>query len=267
MRQGRHRLYGACGKETVNKNTIGSILTQALELSAGTASTTQDYPEYADAVRAAVAGGVGSARRIEVIDGKFLPGEIDDEEHALYFDGIISSIKVTHRVRTWTDNSNKVHESDEYKGVITATINLKYAKNDVIMKTYSITSSAYSDSWYGSADEALSYAISRVRSYIRGSLNSAFPLFASIVESATAKKDKQKEVYIDLGNPDGVHTGMQFAVYVIKTIAGKEARSEIGRLKVVEVMGDDISLCKVMRGGKDIKAAIDNGATLRIQSM
>jgi hypothetical protein len=30
-------------------------------------------------------------------------------------------------------------------------------------------------------------------------------------------------------------------------------------VKVSEVLGDDISLCKVKKGGKDIKAAFDEG--------
>ena len=48
----------------------------------------------------------------------------------------------------------------------------------------------------------------------------------------------------------------------VKEIAGKEARIEIGRLKVEEVLGEELSLCKVTKGEKDIKTALDNGSTL-----
>lgn len=42
-------------------------------------------------------------------------------------------------------------------------------------------------------------------------------------------------------------------------VAGRETRKQIGRVRVREVLGDDISLCKVQKGGKDIKAAFDRG--------
>ena len=93
-----------------------------------------------------------------------------------------------------------------------------------------------------------------------------FPLRASIVEKGEAKKNKQKEVYIDLGAPDGVYKGLQFDVFLVKTIAGKEAKTMIGRLKIEEVEGDEISLCKVIKGADKIKTALDEDQTLLITS-
>ena len=52
---------------------------------------------------------------------------------------------------------------------------------------------------------------------------------------------------------------MHLTVYSVKTIAGRYARKELGKLKITDVMGDDISLCKVTSGGKNIKAALDEG--------
>jgi hypothetical protein len=60
---------------------------------------------------------------------------------------------------------------------------------------------------------------------------------------------------------------MHFNVYSIKKIAGREARKELGRIRISEVSGDDISLCKVQRGGKDINAAIEAGETVIVVSM
>lgn len=50
------------------------------------------------------------------------------------------------------------------------------------------------------------------------------------------------------------------------TIAGKEARTIIGRLKIEEVDGDEISLCKVTKGSDKIKTALDEGQTLMVVS-
>ena len=56
-------------------------------------------------------------------------------------------------------------------------------------------------------------------------------------------------------------------VYEVKTVAGREAKSQIGKLKIEEVEGSDISRCKVQSGGKDIKAALDAGQQLRVMSI
>lgn len=51
-------------------------------------------------------------------------------------------------------------------------------------------------------------------------------------------------------------------VYAVRTVAGRESRSEIGTLKVEEVQGEDLSLYKVTHGGDKIKQAIDAGEVL-----
>lgn len=81
------------------------------------------------------------------------------------------------------------------------------------------------------------------------------------------KKDKQKEVYIDLGSNEGAFEGLHMGVYIVKTVAGREAKSQIGKLKIEAVEGDDISRCKVQSGGKEIKAAIDAGQQLQVTSI
>ena len=90
---------------------------------------------------------------------------------------------------------------------------------------------------------------------------------ANIIEGSSAKKDKQKEVYIDLGNSEGAFAGLHMGVFIVKTVAGREAKSQIGKLKIEAVEGDEISLCKVQSGGKDIKAAIEAGQQLQVISI
>jgi hypothetical protein len=103
---------------------------------------------------------------------------------------------------------------------------------------------------------------SNVRSYYKH----LFPVYAKVEEIGEAKKDKLKELYIDLGSNFGVVKGDEFNVYTITTIGTKQARSEIGRVKVTEVMGEDISRCKVNKGSDKVKAALDQGAQLQLVS-
>ena len=63
-----------------------------------------------------------------------------------------------------------------------------------------------------------------------------------------------------------MRTGTHFTVYILGSIGGKETRKQIGRLKVTSIEGDEVSLCKVSSGGKDIKAALDAQQKLLIIS-
>ena len=56
------------------------------------------------------------------------------------------------------------------------------------------------------------------------------------------------------------------AVYVEKQVAGKTARRQLGKVKILEVQGDEVSLCKVQNGSKDIKSALDEGMTLVVMT-
>lgn len=80
------------------------------------------------------------------------------------------------------------------------------------------------------------------------------------------KKDKLKTAYIDLGRTSQVYEGLRLAVFKLKTIAGKEAKIEIGRVKIDEVLGDELSLVNVTKGSKEIKAVLDEGSTLVVST-
>ena len=120
---------------------------------------------------------------------------------------------------------------------------------------------------FDTTDKAIRDAIGRLSGRVSSWLNKYRPIQANIIEGAAVKKDKQKEVYIDLGSSEGAFEGLHMGVYEIKTIAGREARSEVGKLRIEAVEGDDISRCKVQSGGKDIKAALDAGKKLRVLSI
>ena len=117
---------------------------------------------------------------------------------------------------------------------------------------------------FSTTDQAVHDALNRLSNRVTAWLNQYKPLQANIVEGSSAKKDKQKEVYIDLGSSEGAFAGLHMGVFIVKTVAGREAKTQIGKLKIESVEGDDISLCKVQSGGKDIKSAIESGAELRV---
>ena len=97
-------------------------------------------------------------------------------------------------------------------------------------------------------------------------LENIAPLYGHILEISKLKKDEAKEVYIDLGTLHGIDTETWFSIKVSRQIAGLTANKEIGLLKVSSVEGENISLCKVKKGGKELKAAMDQGVTITLQS-
>lgn len=273
--QAEKNVVGVCTKGDISyttpkeqKQTAGKVVTSVLgavlDAAAGQNNSTENHSEYLDAARQAIFGGIGDARRFRFTDTATAVGK---GEVLCYVDGTISSITATRRVQVTKDDKGHRHESIDYKGNVTGVINIKNTETNDIIKTITFNTSAWSDSWWmDTADKALGNTIGCLQNYITSQLNSSFPLYASIIEGSTAKKDKQKEVYIDLGNPWGVYKNMSFTAYKVKKVAGKEAKTEIGRIKVTEVQGDEISLCKVTRGGKELKAALDNGEELVITS-
>lgn len=250
-------------KAHTKKQTVGSILTD-LATTAVTGKSTTQHDEYAPSVREAIVKALSDVTRFRVIDGDFHFDELAGNEEALYVDGTINSITGTSQVTPSTVKDKPAEQA--YKVLINVTLNLKDARTDEAVDSHIFSMIDSDISWMTTADKALNGAIDRLTSRISEYYNHRYPLHGSIVERGEEKKDKQRTVYIDLGNNCRVEKGQQFNIYVLKNIAGREARQEIGRLKIEEVMGDDLSLCKVTKGEKEVKTALDQEKTLVIIS-
>lgn len=98
------------------------------------------------------------------------------------------------------------------------------------------------------------------------SLRRGYPLRGHMLEKGfeKGKKQKLKEFYIDLGSQNRLFTNSTVDVYTVKRVAGRIARQYIGSGKVLEVQGDDISICKVTRNADLIKNAWDRGAEIAV---
>ena len=241
--------------------TIGKVLSGVL-----TGRTEVQATKYEEDVKNAIIKGLSSAHRYRYNDGLL---QLDDivEEGNLVADAVITNIQAKSNSRTWKDKDGKTQVTTSYNGVVEAMLTLKDAKTGEIVANPTFSGSGMGSSSYSDSDKAIRDAINRLSNRITEWLNKYRPLQANIIEGAAAKKDKQKEVYIDLGSSDGAYAGLHMGVYIVKTIAGREAKSQIGKLKIEAVEGDDISRCKVQNGGKDIKAAIDAGEPLLVISI
>jgi len=244
--------YAVPEQKTTVSSVIGSLAEAAL-----TGKNTSQLPEYADAVKACVVTGIGNAMRLTVMEDTSM-------ERDYVLSGNIFNISATTRLEAPVKKGTPGNEY--FKVLISVTANISNASNGEVIDSHLFRVSDSDLGWMGSKDRAMSEALAILSKRVASYYNSLFPLHASVVERGDIDKDKQKTVYIDLGSALNVSEGMQFDIYSVREIAGKEARTEIGRLKISKVMGEDISLCKVTKGDKQLKTALDNNETLVVTS-
>lgn len=240
------------------KSELGTVVGAVLDVLAD--QTTSEEPGYSDALRASVIMALSNVRRFTVTDGRQVA---PNDETNIIVDGTINYISITRELKL---ASNKKDKIPQFYAQIGLTLNMKDAvTNNVInSQVFEVNKSGWS--WVNSNDTAIKNALETLRKKVEKYYNIAFPYTAQVLERGVEKKDKQKELYIDLGAAHGLREGTHFTVYVIGSIGGKETRKQIGRLKVKSIEGDEVSLCKVSSGGKDIKAAIDAEQKLLIIS-
>lgn len=246
-----------------SKATVGSVL-GTLGKAVVLGKITSHHDKHASSVRASIVSGFGKVRRFHAIDGLFKEGEITENTPALYVEGTINNISTTTEIFTPVDKKSKPY--DVYKAQIEVVVHVKDVHDDHIVDSHTFNVADYDLGWVADENKALNDAFILLTNKVTKHYNKLFPLSASIIEAGDTKKDKQKEVYIDLGVDAGAFEGMKLTVYSVKVIADRNARKELGQIKVKEVMGDDISLCKVQSGGKNIKNAIDEGETIIVIS-
>lgn len=249
--------FSYASQENTEKS-LGKLLETAANTFLTGKSTTQQ-PQYADAVHASIVAGFSHVKRLSVVD--LLNGDVRND---FYVDGTISNISTTTRLEPSTQKDKP--DQTYYRAQINVTVNLKEELTGKIKdsKQFSIANSDMG--WMSSTDNAVNYALERLTEKVSDYYNAMFPLRATIIEAGEVKKDKQKTAYIDLGKKSKVYEGMSFGVFEVKTIAGKEAQFEIGRVKIKEVIGDDISLVSVSKGSKEIKEALENGKKLVVST-
>lgn len=117
-----------------------------------------------------------------------------------------------------------------------------------------------------SADAAVASLKGDVAGGLKKFVDQAFPL-NGIVEAVEESKGKEaKTLYISLGSRDGVAKGNKFEVRGSKKIGSKVVTKVIGEVEVTEV-DDEMSLCKVKKGGAEIMAAVATGDPVIVRTM
>lgn len=114
--------------------------------------------------------------------------------------------------------------------------------------------------------EADNDAIAAVRAKTTFFINENFTFTTNILQLEAAKKGKLKELYIHCGSNIGVQKGDIFLVYMEKDIAGIKTLQEVGRLRAIEIAGEEVCKCTVTDGNKEINDAFNSQKTLIVRS-
>ncbi|MCQ2267903.1 MAG: hypothetical protein MJZ83_03410 [Bacteroidaceae bacterium] len=202
----------------------------------------------------ALAGCLKDVNRFQIFTGE--PSAENLEKGCLQMTGKVIFCNVTERL------NDKVMDKEAR---IVAYITLINPKTKQVVMNKQVVGAAWLSVFHTMAalrDAALNNLwVDAARSLRRG-----YPLRGHMLEKGfeKGKKQKLKEFYIDLGSQNRLFTNSTVDVYTVKRVAGRIARQYIGSGKVLEVQGDDISICKVTRNADLIKNAWDRGAEIAV---
>ena len=242
-------------------DAVGAVLTGVL-----TGQTSVEATKYEDDVKSAIIKGLSSAHRFHYNDGLVQVSDVAEEGN-IAVNALITNINASSSSRTWKDKEGKVHVDTYYRGEVEAVLTLKDIKTGEVIANPTISGRGSTTSMFSTSDQAVKDAIGMLSGSVKRWLNNYKPITANFIQAGAVKKDKQKEVFIDLGSREGAYKGMHMGIYQLYTIKGKQGKSRLGKLRIEEVAGEDISRCKVTSGSKDIKEAIDDGQTLAVMSL
>lgn len=212
----------------------------------------------ANVVKYNIIYGLSTTTRVNIYDSRQygkLPKEMRDAIHIdAIFNANVDSL-VTRKVKTGTNDKNG---NPETKWVSHCYVTLKVIdpKTSATLKTTSI-------SGYGSnlqkAAEAEDAATMTICNDLNSFVDEYWPVHGEILTLNEVSGNKAKTVTINLGSNSSVYGNMQFSVF-------NPANEKIGELQMKEISSSDKSVCKVTKGGGEIKTAIENDARLRIVS-
>lgn len=175
--------------------------------------------------------------------------------------GTVTSLAIEHKK---TDSG-----SDYYTAVINFTLKVINPNDGITLHTESFKAGGelLNLQTGDTPEEAVMNVCKTGAKKIKPFIEKAFPIFGKVLEMDEIKKDEVKSIFISVGSSTGVKEKDKFEVKVVREIAGRKSAKTIGEVEVSAVEGDDISAAKVKKGGKEIKAAIDGGQTVIVESI
>ena len=217
---------------------------------------TADAP-MAERLRSAVISYLTSLGRVALVDSKTLgtlPEVANERVKTLGQKGF------TYVLGGSLDNVSYSVENNA-AAMLSYTIRLTNARTGEVAYSRSFQKSAHA----GSSEEAMQKVIGDVAKDVNSFANDVFPAIGTV--KAIDKMDKNDvatEVYVNLGSDQGIREGQELDVYQRMYIGGEPVWNKVTELKVIRLVGGNMSLCKCTAGGRKIKPAMDTEQILRV---
>lgn len=230
-------------------------------------------------VRAAVISAVNKTERFEILDSSSEESITDEESRrsteAAMHDETARTEAIMVKANNYvmdgvltacTTKSNSKDGKNSFTCVLTYSITITDIANNTTVATAKFDHSPTGLGGFmgkvldesSTAEGAKTNAINSIEYDIANFFIEKFPLVGTIYgEDFEVKKDKLEKCYINIGSSVGVKVGDYFKIYEVQTKVGKEIEKELGLLKVIEIVDSEIALCKVTKGSKNVKLAMD----------
>ena len=114
-----------------------------------------------------------------------------------------------------------------------------------------------------SKEQAVNQALQSVEKDLYDYFKKTFPVYAKILRVPETKKESALSVILNVGKNAGVGIGDQFSVEFVELLEGKPFPTEIGKVVVEKLVGDDFIECKVLKGGQEIFSRFNAAETLQ----
>lgn len=221
--------------------------------------------QWVTKMKSGILQGLTSTGRLDVVDGTTingLPSATSDAILKLKEAGVQYYLEAT--LETITTST----ESNNGKTTYKAKMEYSYQLYDV---SSGATVSNMKDIHYGTSldgyDAAISGSFGLVDNDIVSMVNNVFRVSAEIkAVNETHPKKGIKSVYLGAGSSDGVTKDNIFEIFKVMEVAGEKITEKIGEMKVIEVKSANLSLCNVIKGGKELQDAMDNEIPIQVTS-
>jgi hypothetical protein len=222
-------------------------------------------------IRSAVMEGIRNTNRVGVIDALSVntnPGESLLEDACRFRAAYLLKGDLIAREATDDGSPHRKYHSreDSFKEKFTLRLDLIRTSDGIVIctKNYKETGSASGKD--ATQFSALENALLNIPYEMRKLVETYFKVYGAVLKAGTDNGKKVKTVYINLGFDDPIKEGIRFDVIEDGMIEGNLIEKKIGEIRIDKIMGPRISLCKVNKGGEEIRAALQQDITLRLVS-
>lgn len=222
-------------------------------------------------VRLAFIDGIRNTNRINVVDAIAAGSDLSLSplEDARRFKAeYLLKGNLIKREATDDGSSHRRYHSREnsYKEKFTLRLDLIRTSDGVTISTRNYEEAGSASGKDATQYSALENSLMNVPYEMGVFVETYFKVYGSILRVVSTKKDKAKTIYINLGYNDPIKEGLRFDVVESGMLEGNYIETKIGEVRISEIMGPKISLCKVNKGGEDILNALNAGKTLKLIS-